>query len=95
MPEIIIQNREDITDKVKLNLNGNIRIIDRDKQVSVNDSELDILMNSHEKPYIFVIPGPTDPTETEEINGDTDSTIGTTTDPGGDEASPRKNRKFW
>jgi len=89
MPEIIVQRREDLTDKVKLSLNGQIRIIDREKQVKVNESELDILMNSHEAPYIFVIP------TKEDINADTSSPVGSDPDLGRNEASPRKNVKFW
>lgn len=88
MPEIIVQRREDLTDKVKLSLNGQIRIIEREKQVMVNDGELYILLNSHEAPYIFVIPAK------EGLDADTSSPIGLDLDLGGNETSPRKDSKL-
>ena len=54
MPEIIIREREDSTDNIKLNLNGNIRIIERMKPTKVTQAELDILMGSHEASFVVV-----------------------------------------
>ena len=100
MPEIIIREREDSTDNIKLNLNGNIRIIERMKPTKVTQAELDILMGSHEASFVIVSKSdnPINDTVTfldiEEINGDTDSTIRVDADSRGNEAGAGQNPKF-
>lgn len=83
MPEIIIQNRDDINGRIQLCVNGNKRLIERMKPTKVTQAELDILMGSHEASFVIVSDKNTstmpilDITEIEEIDGDTSSTIGT------------------
>lgn len=99
MPEIIIQKREDITDRVRITLNGNMRLIEREKKVNISDGELNVLMDSHEAPYVFIIPdNPHNNTVTftdiKEINGHTGSTIRVDTDCRGNETGIGKNSKL-
>ena len=99
MPEIIIREREDSTDNIKLNLNGNIRIIERMKPTKVTQAELDILMGSHEASFVVVSKSDNLFNNTvtildiEEID-DTSSAIGTDIDSRGDEAIPGQDSKL-
>ena len=100
MPVVIIREREDTNDKIKLNVNGNIRIIERMKPTKVTQSELDVLMGSHEASFVIVSKSdnPINDTVTfldiEEINGDTDSTIRVDADSRGNEAGAGQNSKL-
>lgn len=60
MPKIIIRDRMDRTGLVKLTLGKDYKELPRNKQILVSDNELFALMNSHEGPHIFVVPGPKD-----------------------------------
>jgi len=99
MPEIIIREREDSTDNIKLNLNGNIRIIERMKPTKVTQAELDILMGSHEASFVVVSKSDNLFNNTvtildiEEID-DTSSAIGTDINSRGDEAIPGQDSKL-
>ena len=99
MPEIIIREREDSTDNIKLNLNGNIRIIERMKPTKVTQAELDILMGSHEASFVVVSKSDNLFNNTvtildiEEID-DTSSAIGTDINRRGDEAIPGQDSKL-
>ena len=99
MPEIIIREREDSTDNIKLNLNGNIRIIERMKPTKVTQAELDILMGSHEASFVVVsksndlFNNTVTILDIEEID-DTSSAIGTDIDSRGDEAIPGQDSKL-
>ena len=102
MPEIIIREREDTNDKIKLNLNGNVRIIERMKPTKVTQAELDILMGSHEASFVVVSKSDSflnntvtilDIEEIEEID-DTSSAIGTDINSRGDEAIPGQDSKL-
>ena len=99
MPEIIIREREDRTDNIKLNLNGNIRIIERMKPTKVTQAELDILMGSHEASFVVVSKSDNLFNNTvtildiEEID-DTSSAIGTDINSRGDEAIPGQDSKL-
>ena len=99
MPEIIIREREDSTDNIKLNLNGNTRIIERMKPTKVTQAELDILMGSHEASFVVVSKSDNLFNNTvtildiEEID-DTSSAIGTDIDSRGDEAIPGQDSKL-
>ena len=99
MPEIIIREREDSTDNIKLNLNGNIRIIERMKPTKVTQAELDILMGSHQANF-FVLSksynlfnNTVTILDIEEID-DTSSAIGTDINSRGDEAIPGQDSKL-
>ena len=99
MPEIIIREREDSTDNIKLNLNGNTRIIERMKPTKVTQAELDILMGSHEASFVVVSKSDNLFNNTvtildiEEID-DTSSAIGTDINSRGDEAIPGQDSKL-
>ena len=99
MPEIIIREREDSTDNTKLNLNGNVRIIERMKPTKVTQAELDILMGSHEASFVVVskldnlFNNTVTILDIEEID-DTSSAIGTDIDSRGDEAIPGQDSKL-
>ena len=100
MPVVIIREREDTNDKIKLNVNGNIRIIERMKPTKVTKSELDVLMGSHEASFVIVSKSdnPINDTVTfldiEEINGDTDSTVRVDADNRGNETGTGENSKL-
>ena len=100
MPVVIIREREDTNDKIKLNVNGNIRIIDRMKPTKVTQSELDVLMGSHEASFVIVSKSDNLINDTvtfldiEEINGDTDSTIRVDADNRGNETGAGQNSKL-
>ena len=99
MPEIIIREREDSTDNIKLNLNGNTRIIERMKPTKVTQAELDILMGSHEASFVIVSKSDNFFNNTvtildiEEID-DTSSAIGTNIDSRGNETIPGQDSKL-
>ena len=99
MPEIIIREREDSTDNTKLNLNGNVRIIERMKPTKVTQAELDILMGSHEASFVVVskldnlFNNTVTILDIEEID-DTSNAIGTDIDSRGDETIPGQNSKL-
>lgn len=103
MPEIIIKDRDDINGKIQLSVNGNKRIIERNKSVKVTQAELDVLMGSHEASFVIVSKADNltnntvtilDIEEIEEINGDTRSTIGTDINSRGNEKGIRENSKL-
>ena len=102
MPEIIIQNRDDMNGRIQLCVNGNKRIIERMKPTKVTQAELDILMGSHEASFVIVSESKNlsntvtilDIEEIEEIDGDTSSSIGTDINNRGDEKSVGANPKL-
>ena len=102
MPEIIIQNRDDMNGRIQLCVNGNKRIIERMKPTKVTQAELDILMGSHEASFVIVSESKNlsntvtilDIEEIEEIDGDTSSSIGTDINSRRDEKSIGANPKL-
>ena len=84
MPQIMIKNRADREGPVRLTLQGIKRILPRNEQVNVTDSELEVLMHSHESNYVFVYP--------EVEDGSVDRSEWTDSDQGGNEAGARESR---
>ena len=89
MPQIIIKERQDRSGPVKLTLGPDKRDLPREKQIEVSAAELEVLKNSHEANYVFVIPEPP-----EVANGGADRAERPEPDSGGHEASPWKGRKL-
>lgn len=90
MPQIIIKDRMDREGPVKMTLGNVYKVLPRNKPVSVSDSELEVLMNSHEANHIFVLPNP----QNEVTHGTVDCTERPDAHPGGDEAGPGPNGKL-